>query len=259
METFEGLLRQLLQSPLPEVTTAPDICIVYTICKDDVDTWHAGELSQRAKIQEQLAEYYNLPSVSLAKGIADAVRTEQATWDDLMKDIVHPLDAGHEIYAKVLTASLEKMFAQTPGSPVDLPAPLSSDRYVRGAMRDLPHSASGWTWVDLENKGGWECFSGLLMSDVPDTELTLSFEGKLVGLYYQLGLDTGNLYYQIDDGPEKLLEPFDKHAPNCTRPQYHILDDQLADGSHTLRLRIAQSKDERSKGTWTRLAYLRVG
>ncbi|MBL4700421.1 MAG: SGNH/GDSL hydrolase family protein [Phycisphaeraceae bacterium] len=260
IETFEGILRQLLQGP-----DTPDVCIIYTLRESDVDTWHAGKLSPRAQTQEQLASHYNLPSVSLAKGIADAIHTKQATFQLLMNDHVHPLDAGHELYAKVLTGALESMFTQTQPTLTDLPTPLSSDHYALATMQQLPHTAQGWTWIDLENKGGWECFDGLLTSNTPRipgtpaATLALPFHGKLVGLHYQLGPETGNLHYQIDDGPQQLLEPFDSHAVKCIRPQYRILDDQLEHGEHTLHLRIAESKDERSKGTWTRLAHLLIG
>jgi hypothetical protein len=123
----------------------------------------------------------------------------------------------------------------------------------------LPKDVPGWTWIELENKGGWECFNGLLVAEKPGTELTLTFSGKLVGLYYQLGPETGNLHYSIDNGVEKLLEPFDKWAPTCTRPQYRILNDELTIGQHTITLRISESSDPQSKGTWARLAHLMIG
>lgn len=254
MQTFEGVLRQLLLAP-----SHPDVCVVYTIRKSDMAAWHAGQLSARAQTQQRLVEYYDLPSVSMAKGIADAVCCQQATWEELMNDDVHPLDAGHALYTQVLTESLASLFDQKSTNPAALPKPLVSDRYVSSTMQALPRNVSGWTWIDLENKGGWECFDGLLMADKPGTELTLTFNGQLVGLYYQLGPDTGNLHYRIDDDPEQLLEPFDKYAAKCTRPQYRILDDKLPDGPHTITLRIAQTKDEQSKGTWTRLAMLMIG
>lgn len=254
METFEGILRQLLAAK-----KRPDICIVYTIAKDHLERWHAGKLSPRAGTQERLAEFYNLPSVRMARGIADKVCTGQSTWDEQMSDHVHPLDAGHTTYTEILSTALEAMLKQEPATDKILPTPQVSDRYVTATMQDLPHDVQGWTWIDLENKGGWECFNGLLMAEKPGIELTVKFTGKLVGLYYQLGPETGNLYYRIDDGPEQLLKLFDQYAPHCTRPQYRVLDDKLAGGEHTLYLRVAESKDENSKGTWTRLAYLMVG
>ncbi len=254
METFEGILRQLLSA-----TKLPDICIVYTIAKDHLELWHAGQLSPRAATQERLAEYYNLSSVRMARGIAQKVCSGKSTWEEQMSDNVHPLDAGHATYTQILSASLKPMFNQQPVVGHALPCPMVSDRYVTSTMQDLPHDVEGWTWIDLENKGGWECFNGLLMAEKPGTQITLNFTGKLVGLYFQLGPDTGNLYYRIDDGPEQLLEPFDKYAPTCTRPQYRVLDDELTDGKHTIYLRIAESKDDQSKGTWTRLAHLMVG
>jgi sialidase-1 len=254
METFEGVLRQLLSTD-----NVPAICIVYTIAKEHLEIWHTGELSPRAATQEQLAEYYQLPSVRMARGIADQVMTGQTTWEELMNDIVHPLDAGHQIYSQVLIAALKQMFEQEPVQDYQLPTPLVSDRYATATMQVLPRDVPGWAWIDLENKGGWECFTGLLMAEKPGTELILSFTGKLVGLYYQLGPDTGNLHYCIDDGPEQLLEPFDKWAVNCKRPQYRVLNDELTEGQHTLTLRIASSKDQQSQGTWTRLAHVMVG
>lgn len=254
METFEGILRQLLSA-----VNVPDICIVYTIAKQHLEIWNAGGLSPRAGTQERVAEYYNLPSVRMARGIADKVCNGVSTWEEQMSDHVHPLDAGHTTYTQVLTTSLEKMFKLEPVVGHVLPVPMISDRYVTSRMQDLPHVVDGWTWIDLENKGGWECFNGLLMTEIPGTQLTMNFTGKIVGLYFQLGPDTGNLYYRIDDGPEQLLEPFDKWAPTCTRPQYRVLNDELVDGKHTIHIRVAESRDKDSNGTWTRLAYLMVG
>lgn len=253
MECFEGLLRQLYGQ-----ANRPDICILYTLDRAHLPLWHAHKLSPRAATQERLAEHYALPSVRLAQGIADRILHDQVQWDELMNDSVHPSDAGHEAYAQVLITAMDQLFEQ-PSLSHDMPCPLVSDRYVTSRMQDLPCHAQGWTWTQLENLGGWDCFNGLLMAEEPDAELTLPFHGKLVGLFYQLGPDTGNLLYRIDDGPEQMLAPFDKWAADCRRPQYRILSDQLVNGPHILKLRIADSRDARSNGTWTRLAQLLVG
>jgi hypothetical protein len=253
MKTFEAILRQLRTCE-----SRPDICIVYTIAKDHLELWHQGELSPRAATQEKLAAHYNLPSVRMAKAIADQVCMQKQTWEQVMNDNVHPLDDGHALYASVLIAAMQNMFdAQV--NIFTLPSVMTSDQYQNAHMQALPKQADGWQWIDLEYKGGWECFNGLLMAEKPGTTLSLTFNGPLIGLYYQLGPETGNLHYQIDDGSEQLLEPFDKYAVDCTRPQYRILSDELEDAPHTLKLRVADTKDEHAKGTWARLAYLMVG
>jgi lysophospholipase L1-like esterase len=254
METYEAILRQLISAE-----KKPDICIVYTIEQQHLELWQEGKLSPRAATQEQLAVLYNLPSVKMAAGIAMDVLEGKATWEELMSDSVHPLDGGHAVYTNVLSSCLRTMFEQQSDDCISLPTPSTTDRYFKSTMQPLPKDVPGWTWIELENKGGWECFNGLLVAEKPGTELTLTFSGKLVGLYYQLGPETGNLHYSIDNGVEKLLEPFDKWAPTCTRPQYRILNDELTIGQHTITLRISESSDPQSKGTWARLAHLMIG
>ena len=110
---MENIIRQIRDN---DPTT--DIIIGY-----DTDKTRAGliperngyeglvtELYDMVVWQEIVAREYGISSMDMGRYMADVVRSGQAAWDEVVNagDNVHPLDAGHALYAQVATELLQE-------------------------------------------------------------------------------------------------------------------------------------------------------
>ena len=137
------------------------------------------------------------------------------------------------------------------------PHPLANAHLV--PMSRWAGGFDGWTYRPTDNKGGWECFDGLLESNTPGAEASFDFSSPILGLYYRLGPESGDLLYSIDDADFQPLRVFDRFSPQFWRPQYRMLREDLPAKLHQLRLRVSDQRDPASKGNWVQLAHLMCG
>ena len=90
------------------------------------------------------------------------------------------------------------------------------------------------------------------------SEASFEFCGTSVGLLYQLGMESGDLLWAVDDGPLAPARVFDDYADKFWRPSYRILAQGLTPGPHRLRIQVGPDMDPRSRGHWVKLASLMV-
>ncbi|HLL90346.1 MAG TPA: SGNH/GDSL hydrolase family protein [Tepidisphaeraceae bacterium] len=251
---MEGIVRACRSHPAP-----PELCFVYTLRRNWVGPLVAGELPRPIALHERVAARYGVASVNVALDLARAVAAGDVAWDAAMNDDVHPRDAGFKRYAETLRTALTDLLSAEPAPTAPLPPPLSVmplDRADMTSVAMLPNAFAGWSLRPMKNRGGWDCFDALLESNTPGATAAFSFTGRAVGLLYQLGPDTGDFAFAIDAGPFQTVRPFDAYAPTFWRPHYRLLAIDLAPGPRTVTVRVEPTKDERSRGTWTKLGYL---
>ncbi len=68
------------------------------------------ELYDMVVWQEEVARKYNISTMDMGRYMADVVRSGKAVWEDVVNagDNVHPLDAGHALYAEIATELLQE-------------------------------------------------------------------------------------------------------------------------------------------------------
>jgi hypothetical protein len=175
-------------------------------------------------------------------------------------DNVHPTDKGHEHYARTLCRHLDSSLNRS-SSTKFLPPPMSSrpltaaDVISVSRLLDIP---GYWSVRPKVRSSGWDCFDALLESNQPGARIDISFVGSMIGVWYQLGPDSGNFDFKIDDGPLEIVRPFDTHAKLFERPAIRILAKGLSDGTHKLTLIVDSTTDRESQGHWVRIGYLLV-
>ena len=250
---MEGIVRQILRAD-PDT----DICFVYTFTIGWLADFRAGREAHSVQCDETVAAHYGLPSVNIAVPAARTLIRGVPSDTVFTKDGVHPNDAGHQIYADTLMAFLEEQRgarASTRRHP--LPPPLRPDSREHAHMIDAEAitPAPGWSITDKDTTGR---FPHLLGSDTPGTTQTVAFSGPILAMFYVLGPDTGAFDYQIDGGPWRTMDPFDVFAKSYARAHYRLLADGLPDTPHTLTLKIRDTHNADSKGTFTRIGYLLV-
>lgn len=242
---MDGIVRQIWRKDLNT-----DIVFVYTITKEMAEACKDGEVPYSVKAHQEIADYYEIPSVNLGVKLLENIKDGKDTWEELLVDYVHPSDAGYLIYTEEMKSFLSKHLAE--GATVrQFKAPLSERPCENGRLAD------GWELY----QGLWEKDSNTLADRYPHmlvcntagAELEYHFKGKAIGLYYLIAPDSGDFEWSIDGSEVKRQSSWDKYAKRFTRANYCILDDNLEEGEHILKIKVLQDKNPESLGNWLRI------
>jgi hypothetical protein len=212
-ESYEGLLRQLLQAP-------QGIAVI------ELFFMHGGGINAQVW-QEMLGRHYGLPMVSFRDAWWPELSAKRAAWDAMYADVVHPNDVGHGLATDLLVALLEqeRKLPQPIAPAAALPAPLISDRYARCAIAQRgnlkPTTVTGWTKAA---NGAWE-------STTPDSVIEFTFSGTTLFLGFDVVAgQTAKLTCAIDDGKSQPLDGTGNRLP---------VAEGLAAGLHRVRITVA--------------------
>ena len=110
----------------------------------------------------------------------------------------------------------------------------------------------GWNvsrpnWKSIPgNKRAYFTRGPAIWSERAGAELEFKFRGTATGLFLTAGPDAGDIEVSVDGGPFRKESLWAKYG-SLHYPYMHILADDLADGLHTVRLRVVPAK--RRKGT----------
>ncbi len=98
----------------------------------------------------------------------------------------------------------------------------------------------------------------MLACDAAGAELEYHFKGRAVGLYWLIAPDSGDIAWSVDGNRPERLSSWDKYAMSFTRANYSILDDNLEEGEHVLRIKVLQDRQPQSTGNWIRIGAMLV-
>ncbi len=244
-KAIEGLLRQLLIVPQP-----PEVVMLYaTTAKRNV----------RVDLYDPTAAHYQIPSIDLGEKIWPLIEAGKITTSSFWRDGIQPTDAGHKIYAEMITAYLaEQEKLKTTPIARNLPTPLLSDEMNYGefkAMAEIKHDAS---WRN-ESSNDRTLPTSLLVTDKAGAQIEYYFEGTVLGISYRTGPDCGIIEILIDGKPA----PAPLARVDCYDTTQHISTQIIAGGlglgEHKLTIRVLGEKNPKSSGNYVRLGYLLVG
>ena len=250
--SLEGIVRHARRA-----CPSAEIFFVDTLHRDHLADYAAGALPRTVKRHEVIADYYGIPSLNLGAAIDDRLRAGALIWDEFSADDCHPTDAGHELYAELVNDALAEMregAALKAIAPRDRLPALFSGSIERGALLDFPDAGLGPGW----SRRIWVEHGRAVPSveaDAPGALLGLEFAGRVLGLSYVLGPDTGAFEFSVDGGPWIWCDSFDPWAVSGDRHHSRVLAWDLAPGRHRLRLRPAPSVSG-DRGTCLRLLAL---
>ncbi len=235
---MEGIVRQTWRAD-PKT----DIVFVYTISEALAGPPREGRCNRSMAAMEQLAEFYGIPSVNFAVPVLNMEKAGKLLFKGesapegvvlFSHDSVHPLDAGHEIYA----ASVKEFFRRAKAADfpsVDHVAKLDhhfvDDNWESAKLVPITEPMLHGDWKHLDAADHLQkSFGGRLgsiwYSETPGSRLTFRFKGSQAKIYDLLGPDGGQVVVTVDDQRnEKPIPRFDSY---CT---YHRLATLwLADG-----------------------------
>jgi sialidase-1 len=266
LRALEGMVRHAKRDQ-PNM----DIVLMSFADPDKTKAYNEGKIPVSIVNHELIAAHYGLPSINLAKEVRDRMENKEFNWDKDFKDL-HPSPFGQGVYAKTIRTLFTVNFedaALTGDKKMalrQLPEPLIKGNFERGHYQKITTATYSDGWQLIED---WRPADGLgtrkgfvhvpmLVATRPAATLTLNFKGTAVGMSVVSGADAGTVVYSIDNGPERELDLYTKWSKSLHLPWYVLFGADLKAGSHTLKLRISDHKNEKSTGNACRIAHFLI-
>lgn len=260
---IEGIVRQIRKR-----SRFTDILFVYTLKERDVDLFQSGQYQKGALMQEEVAEYYGIPSIHLGVAVSHLVSEGKLVFTSredvsisgavvFTHDSIHPtIPEGHQIYTDTITRSFEtiseirdhqgRLVHHLPQNPL---VPANPWEYATMLSLDIiTNFSEGWSYMtpddsDLVREYNW-LFPGLWRAVDPGEAIMVQFEGTHIGLFDIGGPDSGRLKVSVDGGEPFLVDRFTPHNDH-NRNQYVFLP-ELPNGKHTVRFEIDTEKTDKA-------------
>ena len=244
---MEGIIRHTRRH-----NRCADIVVTHFVNPGMLATIQAGKTPLTIGSHEAVAKHYGVPTVNLAKEVAERITAAALTWKQFGG--THPAPLGNAICARMIEDLLGRAWSKplpagAKQTPHPMPAaPLDPLHYGNGRFLDPSRAAAGdgWTlgvpdWSKLKGS----CRSRfaktrMLCADRPGAELSLEFTGTAVGAYVLAGPDAGVAEAVVDGGPPKQVDLYHRFSKGLHYPRTVMLATDLKPGVHTLRLRIAE-------------------
>lgn len=250
---MEGLIRHARR-----VNPKTDIVMTFFVNEFILQSLQEGKTPLTVAAHTAVAEHYGVPTIHLAKEVAERITAGALTWK--VYGGVHPAPAGNAVCAQMIDELFSRVWAAplaagavaaphaVPGTPLD-PLCYAEGRFV---APETAKAGPGWTldvpkWAAL--KGGKRArFTSvpMLCAAEPGAELSLMFEGTAVGAYVVAGPDAGTVEVRIDGGPVRTVDLYHAYSKDLHYPRTVMFADDLAAGPHTLTLRV--TPETRSAG-----------
>lgn len=250
--SLEGIVRHALK-------TNPNIDIVMMAFVDQVKMadYRAGIIPKEVKVHDEIAKYYHLPFINLAKEITERIDAGEFTWEKDFKNL-HPSPFGQLLYFNTISTLFNKGFEKNmllQLSAYHLPSPLDTGNYNDGIYLSIKkvRKQKGFNlipkWKPIDSASTRKGFVNIpvLEGKGVGASFELTFKGNVLGLVALSGPDAGVIVYHIDG---KIFEPIDLYTKDSKRlhlPRYLLLVDDLGTGKHRLKMTISQPKERTTR------------
>jgi len=250
----------------------PD-CDIITVLVTDVYCARAaanGNLHTQAQAHEDIAQKYNIPTLHVGRALATHVVAEgwtsgqDAVWAKYVKDIVHPLNTGYDIYYKVIKEFMANtlMFGNYGEFELqDQVLPEMVNKYLRDGEvtyideQDVPFTTEGGAgWHDMTGIVDKETYAGLICVPAGSQDIiTVEFEGTELIMVTKAGHDTtvggqANTYQVSMDGGETWV------TKQYAGKNPIVIVSGLEGGKHTALVKPASLTEVRVGGFFSRNA-----
>ena len=261
---MEGIVRQTWRD-----NPATDICFVYTLAGNMVQTLQEGKLPRSAAAMEQLADFYAIPSINMGLEVArlekagqlvfkgDKPKTDEAkaalgTKILFSPDSVHPYtDTGHQLYLEAVARGMERIQPVGKPAPHLLGKPFVADNLEQAKLVPFSRAqlSQGWQQLPPTNrlvKSFGNRLPELWRGAQPGQTATFRFRGTMVGLYDLLGPDCGQLIVTLDDKAPVVRPRFDSYCTYHRLAMLH-LGTGLSNTLHTIKLEIHSDQPDKAQ------------
>jgi sialidase-1 len=262
VQALEGIVRHA-KTANPNM----DIVMMSFIDLIKMQTYDNGQEPIEVKNHELVAEYYQLPSINLAKEMWDKMQKKEFSWAYDFKDL-HPSVFGQELYFSAIKSLLNDCFSNYKSFKNNILRNdfLNKNSFTKGKYYAVENAQLDANWAldknwkptdKLETRDGFVNVP-MIVSTTPESALSLNFKGTALGLSVVSGPDTGIISYSIDGAPFKNLDLYTQWSPHLYLPWYVLLEADLPEGKHVLQLKISAEKNPNSKGNACRIVHFLV-
>jgi sialidase-1 len=265
MKAMEGIVRAARASN-PKM----DIIFMYFVDPDKIRDYSEGVIPQEIVNHENVAAYYNLPAVNLAKEVSERIYNKEFTWEGNFIDL-HPSQFGQQVYFRSISNLLEKCWdskniKNNVQSDYELPPKINKFCYDKGTLIPVSKAdaVNGWVfdnaWSPSDKLNTREGFVKvpMLVCSTPGKVKIFRFKGTAVGIATASGPNAGIIEYSIDNSKWNSVDLFTQWSNSVYLPWFLTLNDELNPGSHTLKMRLSSEKNQLSNGTTCILRFLYV-
>lgn len=246
---------------------AIDIVMLHFADPEKVQDYDAGKVPAVVAQHEKVAAHYKVPSIDLAREVAERIRAGEFKWKQDFKDL-HPSPFGHSVYFRSIKRLFDaawtdplKADAQVQAWP--LPAALDEQSYFRGRLIDLKDAqlVTGWSydpnWKPREKIGTRAGFVNVpaLTATEPGATLKLKFNGTAAGIFAASGPDTGAVEFRTDGGAWHTRDLHTQWSSQLHLPWAQVLAVDLPLGEHELELRVAPAASSKSNASTVRIMH----
>jgi lysophospholipase L1-like esterase len=264
-QQLEGIIRQTWGA-----NPSTDICYVYTLyalaggyekpLRRGLNPWQASA-------DDMLAAYYGIPSINVALRTVQLAEAGKLLyvpkkgrngqprplppgvilWSE---DMVHPLPAGHEVYAGLIARALQSWAkGATPRLHVLKPA-FVANNWERARLYPVQPAMLSAGWKLLDFPADWAAnfrpwLPKIWAATRPGEKITFKFKGTAAGLYDVMGPNGGQALITLDGEALPPVPRFDWYC-GLYRLALLVLADDLPDTVHTVTVEIDSKQPDRS-------------
>lgn len=258
---LEGIVRQYFAAN-PE----GDVISVQFVNPRILEVKQDGGEAVSIAAHKAVARHYDLPIVDVGEALAQEIAAGTMSWENDYKD-THPNETGYAFATGLITRVIEDTVSGETPQTVTLPAPLDPRSFASIARVDPGEMnwLGGWTYAPVSRellpegqiRPDYEAFRAL-RSDEAGNYLYYTFAGNALGAFVLAGPDAGILEVSIDGGDWKPVDLYHQHSKSLNYPRSVLLADGLSNAYHTAAIRVAEAKNELSKGQTATFLYFAV-
>ncbi len=242
---YENCLRQILGFK----NTVDIVCVFSATQGTEKLILEGGNFGSRS-VQATLAAHYGLPTADPGEALRCAVAQAGGDWLRYTTDRTHPNDDGYGVYTDVMVRAMEGWLDKDAPEALTahvIPEPLCREPLTAGKMIDLceiPDALGEFTFADRPFK--WRFPHYWLANGVGST-IKWSFDGTGFGVYAIMDDESGILEVTVD-GETRTYSLWDEFCRSFSRGGYHFFFRDLAEGTHSVEIRVSDRKHPESKG-----------
>ena len=262
---MEGIVRQTWKQ---DPTT--DICFVYTLAGNMLQTLQEGHFPRSATAMETVADHYRIPSIHMGVEVArlekagklifkgDKPKTEAEILEVKDKilfspDAVHPYtDTGHQLYLEAIVRAMGPIEKAGRAGGHELGSALVADNWEKAKLLALSKAtlSAGWQRLDARNdplaKSFGQRVPELWKASQPGESISFRFRGTTLLIYDLLGPDCGQVSVVVDGGKPEVKPRFDAYCTYHRLATLPVLEGR-ADTEHKVTITILPEQPDKAK------------
>jgi hypothetical protein len=245
-----------------EVYPAADILFLYTPSRTFLNDYRGGKEPESIRLHEKVAAHYGLPSVNLARLIADKIIAGELKEADVFLGENVVSDAAGVLCLAAVKPLFQAGLAAAKAAPElekrVAPPPLSRHPIVKPLVESYNKAQYEPGWLDWQ-PSPIEQYLHVLHGETSGPVVTVRFKGDLLGISCVVGPDSGDVEVSVDGSAWTLKPCFKLNAGGAFKNVAVLLAEGMDPAvEHTVKLRVAAAVPEGSTGKQVCIANLLV-